>query len=81
MRPRKHEDSKTRQTAYRERMRERGFRQKTFWINEEDYHRGIRDAQIGHTNASEPPPGVDRVSWMLGYAEVLENRSARETEA
>lgn len=61
-----------RQAAYKARREAQGFKRSTVWIKQADYERGIHDAELGSTNASHPPPGVDRLSWMLGYCEVLE---------
>ena len=48
-----------------------GWSWKQFEVWEADYNRGIGDAQMGSTNASRPPVGVDRRSWMLGYVSAL----------
>ena len=48
-----------------------GWSRKTYEVRDADYNRGVGDAQTGSTNASRPPLGVDRRSWMLGYVSAL----------
>ena len=64
-----------RQREFKRRMRERGFRQKTIWIREADYQSGYEAAQIGAASMGDPPPpGVHRLSWVLGWLEWAEKR-------
>ena len=60
-----------RQETFRSEKRADGWIRKTLWIKEADFSRGVRDAEVGSTNAFRPPSDVDRLSWTLGYVSVV----------
>lgn len=69
-----------RQAALKARREADGFKRTTVWIKQADYEAGRNAAGFGSTNASDCPAGRDRLSWMLGYCETLEEAAkARET--
>ena len=53
------------------RKKKDGWSWKQYEVRDADFNRGVGDAQMGSTNASRPPVGVDRRSWMLGYVSAL----------
>lgn len=65
-----------RQAEYKARKEADGFKRSTVWIRQADFERGIKDAQLGSTNASHPPADVDRLSWVLGYCEEMERAAS-----
>lgn len=61
-----------RQAALEARRAAQGFKRRPIWVRPADFDRGVNDAQLGSTNASKPPAGVDRLSWTIGYATELD---------
>lgn len=70
-----------RQAALKARREAAGFKRTTVWIKQADYEAGRNAAGFGSTNASDCPPGRDRLSWMLGYCETLEKAAQARTAA
>ena len=70
-----------RQAAFKARREADGFKRSTVWIKKEDYDAGKLAAELGSTNASECPTERDRLSWMLGYCETLENAAKSRADA
>lgn len=61
-----------RQAELKARREAEGYKRTTVWVRQIDYDAGIEAAELGSTNASDCPPGRDRLSWMMGYCAALE---------
>lgn len=70
-----------RQAAFKARREADGFKRSTVWIKQADYDAGKLAAELGSTNASECPTERDRLSWMLGYCEILDNAAKSRADA
>ena len=71
----------SRQAAFKARREANGFKRSTVWIKQADYDAGKLAAELGSTNASECPTERDRLSWMLGYCEHLDNAATGRARA
>lgn len=63
------------QAKFREKMKEKGFKQTQVWLNKESYELGKSDAKSGSTNAFDgSQKAKDAKSYFLGYGEIVEKQ-------
>lgn len=60
-----------RRVKHAEAKKRDGWQRRAWWIHRADWEAGREAAQLGSTTASDCPPGRDRMSWTIGYAEWL----------